>query len=134
MTCAEIVTYLAHHGVRVRLAGSELEVDAPEAALTPGLVERVRARKAELVAFLRSAAKQYDWRADCAELFAAARAQCERNLERGGCPDCGSGLLENKVGEETLWYCQACDFTYSAADFAEIRAHLGQHKLQREAA
>jgi len=134
MTGAEIVTYLEHHNVRVRLAGSELEIDAPEGVLTPGLLERIRARKDELLAFLQSAAEQYDWRADCVELFAAAGAKVESNLSSGNCPDCGGGLVENKLGNERAQYCPTCDFTWRAEDFAEIRMHLARRKQLKEAA
>ena len=72
------------------------------------------------------------WKADCAELFAEARAKVETNLANGACPDCGSGLIENKLGAETLWYCAPCDFTWRASDFAEIRAILARHKPANE--
>ncbi len=131
MTVAEIVTYLEQHGVRVRLAGSELEIDAPEGSLTPALVERIRARKTELLAFLASAAERYDWKADCAEAFAHARVTVERNLDKGWCPDCGGGLAENQLGDENAPYCQTCDFTWRASDFAEIRVTLARLKGRR---
>ncbi len=126
MTGAEIVTYLEHRGVRLRLAGSELEIDAPEEALTPALIERVKERKAELLAFLQSAAEPYDWKADCAELFAIAQAKVERNVANDWCPDCGGDLIEHKLGDEAAQYCATCEFTWKAEDFAEIRAHLGR--------
>jgi hypothetical protein len=66
--------------------------------------------------------------------IAKARAQCARNLERGACPDCGAGLVENKLADEAMQYCPSCDFTYTPADFAEIRAYLAQHKAERVAA
>lgn len=134
MTGAEIVTHLKHRGVRVRLAGSELEIDAPESALTPDLVERIRARKAELLTFLQSAAEQYDWRADCTNLFTTARAQVERNLSGGACPDCGGSLIKNKLGDERVQYCATCDFTWRAEGFAEIRLTLARLNQQRRAA
>jgi hypothetical protein len=130
MTGAEIVTYLEHRGVCVRLAGSELEIDAPEAALTPALVKRVRERKADLLAFLQSVAECYDWRAACSEFFITARAKVELNLEFGNCPDCGGGLVKNKLGAETAPYCAACDFTWRASDFAEIRRRLSPNDKQ----
>lgn len=95
----------------------------PSKSLTDVDRAAIRSHKNALLNLLAAPAAHH-WKADCAELFAAARAQVERNLSSGNCPDCGGGLVENKLGEETLRYCQACDFTYSAADFAEIRAHL----------
>jgi hypothetical protein len=132
LTSLEILTYLEQRSVRLRLAGNELEIDAPESALTPDLVERIRARKAELLDFLKSAIEQYDWRADCAQLFAEARAQVAINLANGACPDCGGGLLENKLSDERAQYCAACDFTWRAEDFAEIRATLARLNRQHE--
>lgn len=56
MTSTEILDYLEHCGAHVRLADGELEIDAPESLLTPALIERLRAHKAELLSLLRSAA------------------------------------------------------------------------------
>lgn len=134
MTSAEIVAYLERRGVRIKLADSELELDAPENALTPDLVERIRAHKAELLAFLKSATERYDWRANCAELFARARAKVERNLDTGVCPDCGGKLIENKLGDEAAQCCVGCDFTWRVKDLAEIRAMLARRRPQRRAA
>jgi glutaminase len=134
MSGAEIVTYLADRGVSVTLAGSELEIDAPAGVLTDSLLERIRARKDEVLTFLQTAAERPDWKADCAGLFEAARAQCARNLDLGLCPDCGGGLLENKLRDEQAWYCTTCDCTWCASDFAEIRAYLARHKPRRKAA
>jgi hypothetical protein len=72
------------------------------------------------------------WKADCAQLFAEARAQVAINLANGACPDCGGGLLENKLSDERAQYCAACDFTWRAEDFAEIRATLARLNRQHE--
>jgi hypothetical protein len=51
---SELLTDCRAHGVRLVLAGNDnLMIDAPRDVLTPDLLERLRAHKAELVALLR---------------------------------------------------------------------------------
>lgn len=57
MTVAELLAYCNAHGVRLAARDSGgLEIDAPQAALTPALLECLAARKAELLATLTAPA------------------------------------------------------------------------------
>jgi hypothetical protein len=98
----------------------------PSKLLTEEDRAAIREHKAGLLGLLK-------WKADCAELFAEARAKVALNLDHGACPDCGGELLENRLGNERTQYCATCDFTWRAEDFAEIRAHLNRYK-RKEAA
>ena len=51
---AELLADCDAHGIRLLLAGDDgLAIDAPEDALTPNMLDRLKACKAELVAILR---------------------------------------------------------------------------------
>ncbi|MBX3426610.1 MAG: hypothetical protein KF688_13095 [Pirellulales bacterium] len=53
MTVAELLADCNTHGVRLAARdGGGLAIDAPQAELTPGLLEALTARKAELLAML----------------------------------------------------------------------------------
>ena len=125
MNAQALLETLQTRGFRIGATGNAITVK-PASPLTDEDRTAIRAHKAELLAFLKSAAEQYDWKKDCAELFTKARAQVERNLSIGNCPDCGSRLVANKHGNETMQYCQACDLTWRASDFAEIQTHLAK--------
>jgi hypothetical protein len=98
MSGAEIATYLKQKGVSLRLAGRELEIDAPEGVLTPKLIERIRERKGELRDFLQQSTTQpEDWKERCTELFETARAQAKRNLDAAAAPTAEAGWLSTNL-------------------------------------
>jgi len=53
---ADLLADCEAHGIRLALAGDGgLTIDAPQDALTPGLLDRLRSSKADLLAMLRPA-------------------------------------------------------------------------------
>jgi hypothetical protein len=53
---ADLLAECDAHGIRLALAdGGGLTIDAPQDALTPGLLDRLKAHKAELLSMLRPA-------------------------------------------------------------------------------
>lgn len=57
MTTAELLDELRRRDVQLRVDGDRLRVNAPTGTMTPELQEQVRARKAEIIEFLRNAHK-----------------------------------------------------------------------------
>ncbi len=53
MKTVQFLSYLRELDVELRAEGEQLEVDAPEGVLTPELLERLAARKKEILSFLR---------------------------------------------------------------------------------
>jgi hypothetical protein len=86
-TLANLLTDCDAHGIRLALAdGGALEIDAPQDALTPALLARLKAYKVELLAMLRSAA------------------------DLGTCEDCGQALAETPTFDGFLnLECPGCD-------------------------
>jgi hypothetical protein len=115
MTTHELLLSCHAGGIQLAVDGDALDVDAPAGALTPALVETLRAHKGELLAVI--------WRlAEMRRLPApASRAVVAREAARGGpghCFSCGD------PHPSPDWYgrCPACnvaaDIFYSTcADF-----------------
>lgn len=141
------------HGIRLGLAGdSGLTIDAPQAALTPDLLARLKTHKAELLTMLRPASDKIDidltkepsgepaadvsWRAlfelspTPAELGPDSwPADCIDPDEVTPCPNCGTlELWQTLAGN---WRCQRCDAPTSAWRGAQKAEQL---KRESEAA
>jgi hypothetical protein len=61
----ELLAECEARGIRLTLAGDRLEIDAPQVALTPDLLDRLKAHKAELLAAIerfeeRAAIREFD--------------------------------------------------------------------------
>jgi hypothetical protein len=53
MTALQLLTYLRRCDVKLWVEDGQLSYDAPDGALTPGLLEQVRERKSALIDLLR---------------------------------------------------------------------------------
>jgi len=53
MTAAEIYKWLAKRDIRLKVRDDSLVIDAPEGAMTPEIQERLKARKKDLIEYLR---------------------------------------------------------------------------------
>ena len=84
---ADLLADCDAHGIRLALAeGGGLEIDAPQDALTPGLLGRLKAHKADLLVMLRPAAELGTCK-DCGQALTGTRTfDGFLNLE---CPGCG---------------------------------------------
>lgn len=84
---ADLLADCDSHGIRLALAdGGGLAIDAPKDALTPELLARLKAHKADLLPMLRPAA------------------------ELGTCEDCGQSLTETPTFDGFLnLECPGCD-------------------------
>ncbi|MCO6458767.1 MAG: hypothetical protein J5I93_25955 [Pirellulaceae bacterium] len=73
-TLADLLADCDAHGIRLALAdGDGLAIDAPQDALTPDLLARLKAHKADLLAMLRSAPEvTLNNQADAAAVWQAA--------------------------------------------------------------
>lgn len=80
MSAAEIVTDLARRGIRLEASGERLRY-APRSALTPDLLDRLKAHKAELLASIerfeeRAAIMEFDAGLDRHEAERLAWKEC----------------------------------------------------------
>lgn len=96
---AQLLADCDQAGIRLNPEGNDqLTIDAPQSALTPDLLERLRAQKQELLRILRvvhSEEPEEDW----PESIDARKVE--------PCPKCGTlELWQNLVGD---WRCQRCD-------------------------
>lgn len=91
------------HGIRLSPDGDEgLTIDAPEDALAPDLIERMKVHKAELLAILRPRTD-----GSAIDLTDQAGETDEAIAPPDPCPECGSlELWETLTGR---WRCLKCD-------------------------
>ena len=121
-------------GIRLSAAeGGGLEIDAPQDALTPNLLDRLKACKADLLAILRRDPEARE------EQLAIALEACGLDpaeeidpADLIPCPTCGRlELWETLSG---TWRCLRCDPPTKARRLAETAEHIRRRAKQRNIA
>ena len=138
---AELLADCNAHGIRLALAdGGGLEIDAPQGALTPDLIGRLKAHKGELLAILRPAV------APGRVTTTPAAREAEPAESRPGavpeairwedcldppdpCPECGTLELWQTLSGN--WRCLRCDPPIVARRLAEIAERIRWRKIRK---
>lgn len=136
------------HDIRLLPDGDDrLTIDAPQDALTPDLVERLMANKAELLAILRADATRAGL-PDASETWGAVNQRVDDSElgdlgpdgwpidsidpnELEPCPNCG--MLELWQTAAGNWRCEHCDPPTKAQELAKLVERIRRRTFRKNA-
>lgn len=143
---ADLLAECDARGIRLTLAeGGGLTIDAPPAALTADLLDRLKAHKAALLDTLRLPTERPTVEPEAAESEIETAEldpdgwplDCLDPAEVTPCPKCGTlELWQSVVGDlyaktDGRWRCQICDPPAAAERFLERSERIRQRVLRK---